>query len=187
MNKIDKKKIRIIFGSVLILIIVVGFFGFRWAQNVATTSELKEGDEYIPEPEISEEQSMQTTVNLYFPNKETNKLEVETKLVNVKELMNIPYEKIVNLLAEGPKNENLKVIIPEGTKVLKSYMDKDCLVLDLTKDFLNYDMEQENEKENLIYSIVNSLTELTEVNKVKIIIEGNDNEQFNEIYERKVN
>lgn len=187
MNKIDRKKMRIIFGSILILIIVAGFFGFKWAQDVATTGELKEGDEYIPEQEISEEQAMQASVKLYFPNKKSNKLEVETKTVNIKELMNIPYEKIINLLIEGPKNEELKVIVPEGTKLLKSFMDKDCLVLDFTKDFLNYDTEQENEKENLIYSIVNSLTELTEVDKVKIIIEGNDNDQFNEIYTRKTN
>ena len=45
-------------------------------------------------------------------------------------------------------------------------------------------MEKENAKENLINSIVNSLTELTEVNKVKFLIEGQENEQFKDIYVR---
>ena len=64
-------------------------------------------------------------------------------------------------------------------------MDKDCLVLDLSKDFLNYDMELENGKENLIKTIVNTMTELTEVNKVKFLIEGEENGQFDEVYTRK--
>ena len=137
MKRLDNKKIGIIFGIIFILILVAGFFGIKWAQNTATSSQLQEGDEYIPEPEISEEQNMQTKVNLYFPSKENNKLEVETRSVNVKELMNIPYEKIIKLLAEGSKNEKLRAIIPEGTKLLKSYMDRDCLVLDFSKEFLN--------------------------------------------------
>ena len=33
-----------------------------------------------------------------------------------------------------------------------------------------------------INSLVNTLTQLTEVNKVKILINGNDNEEFNEVY-----
>ena len=37
----------------------------------------------------------------------------------------------------------------------------------------------------MINSIVNTLTELTEVNKVKILIDGNENSEFNEIYERE--
>ena len=108
----------------------------------------------------------------------------EARLVDVKELMNIPYEKIINMLADGPKNEKLETVIPKNTKVLKTYMDKDCLVLDLSKDFLNYDMEKENAKQNLIYSIVNTLTELTEVNSVKFLIEGQENEQFKDVYVR---
>ncbi|MBR3255620.1 MAG: GerMN domain-containing protein [Clostridia bacterium] len=178
----DKNKLRIIVGVVLIAIVVAGFFGIKWAQN--NSQEASIGEEYIPQEEITEDQERMATVNLYFPNTEKNKLEIETKLVDIREMMNIPYEKIINLLMEGPKKDNLENVIPKNTKVLKSYMDKDCLVLDLSKDFLNYDMEKENAKENLINSIVYSLTELTEVNSVKFLIEGNENEQFNEVYTR---
>ena len=57
--------------------------------------------------------------------------------------------------------------------------------IDFSKDFLNYDMEKENGKNNMVKSIVNTLTELTEVNKIKILIEGNENENFNEVYTRE--
>ena len=40
-------------------------------------------------------------------------------------------------------------------------------------------------KENMIKSIVNTLTELTEVNKVKILINGQINEEFKDEYVRK--
>ena len=37
----------------------------------------------------------------------------------------------------------------------------------------------------MINGIVNTLTELTEVNKIKILVNGKENENFNEIYSRK--
>lgn len=179
----DKNKLRIIVGVLLILIVVGGFFAVKMAKN--SSQEASIGEEYTPQEEITEEQERMASVNIYFPNKEKNKLEIETKLVDIREMMNIPYEKIFNLLKAGPKKDNLENIIPKNTKVLKTYMDKDCLVLDLSKDFLNYDMEKENAKNNLINCIVYSLTELNEVNSVKILIEGKENEQFNEIYTRE--
>ena len=53
------------------------------------------------------------------------------------------------MLIQGPKNDKLERVIPEGTKVLKTYMENDCLVIDFSKDFLNYDMEKENGKNNI--------------------------------------
>lgn len=178
----DKNKLKIIFGALIIIIAVGGFFGIKWIKE--NNQEETIGDEYTPEAEISEEQARQTIVSLYFPDKETKKLTPEARLVDIKELLNVPYEKLINLLIEGPKNDKLEKIIPKGTKVLRTFMEADCIVLDLTKDFFNYDMEQENAKENLVNSIVNTLTELTEVNKVRFLIEGEENEQFNSVYER---
>ena len=61
------------------------------------------------------------------------------------------------------------------------------MVLDFSPEFLNYAKEIENEKNNLIDCIVNTVTELTEINKVKIMIDGNEHQEFNEIYSRKNN
>ena len=99
--------------------------------------------------------------------------------------MNNPYEKLVNLLIEGPKNEKATKVIPENTKVLKTYTEGDCVVLDLSKEFLNYSKEDTKQKQNMIDSIVNTLTELTEVNSVKFMIDGQSNEEFKDIYTRR--
>ena len=181
----NKNKLRTIFGILIIIIAVGGFFTVKWVKENNNSIQNDIGDEYTPQTEISDEQARQTIVSLYFPNKETKNLNPEARLVNITELVNQPYEKLINLLIEGPKNSKLEKIVPKGTKILRVFLDNDCLVLDLTKDFLNYDMEQENCKDNLIYAIVNTMTELTEVNKVKFLIEGEENEQFNEIYIRR--
>ena len=83
-----------------------------------------------------------------------------------------------NLIKKYPENEKLKKIIPDNTKVLKSYTEKDCLVLDFSSDILSYDKEDKNTKQNLINSIVYTMTQFTEINSVKILVEGEEKEEF---------
>lgn len=177
------KKIITIFVILFLIVLIGGYFGIKYAKE--KQAENKNIEEYTPEEEITGEQLRQTIVSLYFPLKETKELQPEARMVDIKEIINNPYEKLINLLIEGPKNDKLEKIIPENTKLLKNYLEGDCLVLDFSSEFLNYNKENEKTKNNMIDSIVNTLTELTEVNKVKILIDGNENSEFNEIYERK--
>ena len=78
--------------------------------------------------------------------------------------------------------EKEEKIIPENTKLNKSYMEDDCVTLDFSAEFLNYDKSDEKTKDKMINSIVNTLTQLTEVNQVKILIDGNTNDEFKDIY-----
>lgn len=180
------KKIFISFAIVLIIVLVGGFFTIKYLkQKKAEKNPVIE--EYTPQEEISEEQLRQTIVSLYFQSKETKELEPEARLVDIKEIMNNPCDKLINLLIEGPKNEKQERLIPENTKLLKSSMEKDCVTLDFSSEFLNYDKSNEKTKENMINSIVETLTQLTEVNQVKILIDGNQNSEFSETYTRQNN
>lgn len=176
------KKIVLIFTIVFIIILIGGYFAIKYIKSgqMETTVE-----EYVPEEEITDDQLRQTIVSLYFPSKETKELAPEARLVDIKEILNNPCDKLINLLIEGPKSDKTEKIIPENTKLLKTYMEGDCAVLDLSSEFLNYNKEDKNVKTIMIKSIVNTLTELTEVNHVKILIDGNTNEEFNEIYSRQ--
>lgn len=176
------KKIIIIFFVILVIILIGGYFGIQYVKKKQEETTV---NEYIPQEEITEEQVRQTIVSLYFPSKDTNELNPEARLIDIKEIINNPYEKLILLLIEGPKNDKNKKIIPENTKLNKSYLEEDCVVLDFSAEFLNYSKEDPKEKENLINSIVNTLTELSEVNQVKILIDGNENNEFNEIYTRE--
>ena len=101
--------------------------------------------------------------------------------------MNTPYDKLVNMLIEGPKNEKYMKLIPENTKLNQTYKEKDIVYLDFSSEFLNYNKEDVTAKKNMIDSLVKTLTQLTEVNSVKILIDGEENEEFNEVYKVEKN
>ena len=173
------KKIGSIFFIILLIILIGGYFCIKYVKDKEEQTTI---EEYTPQEEITEEQERQTIVSLYFPNKETNELNPEARLIDIKEIMNNPYEKLINLLIEGPKNDKNKKIIQEGTKINKTYLEQDCAVLDFSSEFLNY---KEEEKRNLENSIINTLTQLTEINQVKILIDGNPSNELKEIYTRE--
>ena len=97
------KKIIIIFSILLIIILIGGYFAIKYVKE--KQGENTKSEEYIPQEEISEEQLRQTIVSLYFPSKETKELVPEARLVDIKEIINDPCDKLVNLLIEGPKSE----------------------------------------------------------------------------------
>ena len=169
---LDKKRILIV-GSAIILIIlvIVGVYFF-----IKNKEEKNEIIEYVPEQEISEEQLRQTIVSLYFKNEKG--LMPEARLVDVKELINNPYEKIINMLLEGPKNKNLQKTIPEGTKINKIEKEGEILIIDFSEEFISNHSGGENEEKLTIESIVKTVTELTEINGIKIKIDGEENKKF---------
>ena len=137
-------------------------------------------NEIVPEEEISEEQMRQTIVSLYFFNETTQSLAPEGRLIDVKELLDNPYMKLMELLIQGPQNESLVATIPEGTKVNKAEVKGDILYLDLSKEFIDNHSGGEEQESRTIYSIVNTMTNLTEVDAVKILIDGEENKAFND-------
>lgn len=169
------KKVFIIIVIILILGII-GVGGYLLIKNNLQPSEV----EIQPEEEITDEQMRQTIVTLYYQNKETKELMPEGRTIDSKELLSDPYVTLMKLLIEGPKSENLQSAIPEGTRVIKAELKGDILYLDLSKEFID-NHEGGEEAENLtIYSIVNTVTELNEVNSVKILINGREDQSFND-------
>lgn len=167
------KKIVILIIFILILIGVgVWYFLFYQKNNQVTENEI------IPEEEISEEQMRQTIVSLYFYNDTTKSLASEGRLIDAKELVNEPYKKLMEMLISGPQNSNLTKTIPDGTKINKAELKGDVLYLDLSKEFIENHVGGEEQESITIYSIVNTMTRLTEVNAVKILIDGEENKAF---------
>ena len=174
MKKNKKKIIAII---VLILIIIGGIFIYN---NVSIENKVDEYQDYTPQEEISEEQMRQTKVILFFANCETGELESETKIVDANLLINEPYKEMMNWLISGPQSSSLKKLIPDGTAMHDIRVEKSCAIINLSKEFLNY--ETNENKLKIINSIVNTLTNLKEINSVKFLINGEENENLNEIY-----
>ena len=181
-ENMKNKKIIISFIVLVIAIFLIGYFSIRYVKEKKSKEEISE---YTPQEEISEEQARETIVTLYFLDSESNTLKPEARLVSVKDVITSPYNTIIELLINGPKNEKLKKLIPDNTQLLNTSLEKECLTVDFSNELLNYNKNNQNEKENMVKSIVNTLTELTEVNKVKILINGQVNEEFKDEYVRK--
>jgi len=162
-------KLAIIIGLIIVLVVLIWFL---------TKNSEVELIEYIPEEEITEEQARQSIVKLYFKNKETGELDTEARLIDVKNLANNPYELLVNMLIQGPQNDKLERLIPEGTKINKVELEKNIVVIDFFEGFIKNHIGGLEEESKTIYSLVNTLTELTEVDGVKILINGEEGKAF---------
>lgn len=171
-------KLIIIFSVLAVLIAIVGYLGINHLKEKQVNSEI---EEYTPQQEITEEQMRKTMVSLYFYNNETGELETEARLIDAVELLENPYAKLVQMLIDGPKSEKLKSLIPEDTKLIKTEINSGCVTVDMSIEILNY-TEDNDLKNKMIYSIVNTLTELTEVDSVKFLINGEENDEFGEEY-----
>ena len=172
------KRKRIITIITLILIILITVLIIK---NINIEKNKKdEYQEYTPQEEISEEQTRQTKITLYFENVETGELDTEIKIVDANTLINNPEKELIDLLIKGPQSSNLKKIIPEGTIVHEVKIDKSCAIINVSSEFLNY--ENDNNKLKIINSIVNTLTNLKEINSVKFLINGEENEKLSEVY-----
>ncbi len=149
------KKILII---LLIIIIILGIIGYIIYEKSKQKTVQNEIVEYIPEEEISIDELRKTIVSLYFNQKDTGTLIPEARTIDVKEITKNPYETLMNLLIEGPKNDRLEKVIPDGTKINKTELKGDILYIDLSKEFIENHKGGAEEESKTIYSIVNTLT-----------------------------
>ncbi len=126
-------------------------------------------DSFVENPGKQINSSQKTTLTLYFSDKQGTKLVPETREVHYSS--NISLEKLVmEQLMEGPRESGLQETIPSGTKLITvTVVDGICYV-NLDEMFLN--QNQEITEQVVLYSIVNSLTELSTVNKVQLSING---------------
>lgn len=136
--------------------------------------------EYVPETEIGEVDMRKTMITLYFQNAENKELQKESRLIDSKDLLLDPYYELLNMLMEGPESNFLQKTVPEGTRLLNVELVGECLNVNFSKEFIENASNDEAERKNYIHSIVNTMTELKEVNTVKILIEGEEGKGFSD-------
>ena len=167
------KKLMILIVLIICLISVVTY--------LIVVNSGNEVQEYTPEEEITDDELRNTIVTLYFENKDTGEIQTEARLVDSKELLNDPYMYLVNLLIEGPKNESLRKVIPEGAVLKNATLVGECLTLNFSKEFISNANGDAFSKSNIIYSIINTVTELKEVSRVKFLIEDEESDGYNDV------
>lgn len=166
-----KKKVIITVCIIVLIVILIALsISTEVVNNVENVPEIQ------PEEEISEEENRQTTIVLYFEDSTSGILAKEQRKVDSKELIDDPYKYVLELLLKGPEIEDLLNPIPEETKINEIKFEKGIVYVDLSKEFLNASGT------NAIYSIVNTLSEFTEVDGVKITIDGEEKEGLKNIF-----
>lgn len=131
-----------------------------------------------------------TTLTLYFSNETGDGLVKEVRQ-DVHYSSNISMEKLImEQLLEGPAKEGEKSAIPTGTRLMAVTLVDGVCYVSLDETFRNHDYKV-NEA-IVIYSIVDSLTELPDINRVQISINGDtsgvyrDSFQLEDMYERNL-
>lgn len=137
-------------------------------------------DSFVENPGAQINSSKQATLTLYFSSADGTYLVQETRDVHYS--TNISMEKLImEQLIEGPKKKGATSTIPSDTKIITiSIADGICYV-NLDNNFKN--QNQEITEEVVLYSIVNSLTELPGVTKVQISINGDNKGKLRYTYE----
>lgn len=123
------------------------------------------------------------TLRLYFANETGDGLvAVNRELTHNADLSNVPMEKlVVEQLISGPaSDETFPTVSPDTKLVNITVKDGVC--------YLTFDSTMLTAVNNVttdvtIYSIVNSLVELSNINKVQISIDGNKDGKFRDKYE----
>jgi len=169
-----KKALLGIFVLILILVLI-----YMILANTVFRKNDEIINDYIPEVEISDGELRKTLVKLYFTD-EKNEIKSEARLIDSKELLRNPYIALVGMLLEGPKDSKLKSVIPEGTKIIDAKLNRKCVTINLSKEFVEGAPDDVKQKRNMICTIVNTITELNEVQSVKFLIEGEKMEGFEE-------
>ncbi|MEI3163501.1 MAG: GerMN domain-containing protein [Lachnospirales bacterium] len=128
-------------------------------------------------PTVSPEKTNWQVIYLYFADQSGEKLVCQQRGMEVKQSLSLEYQ-IVEQLIDGPDNsqgDHLQQTVPSDTKIRDIKTEEGICYVNLSRDFI---------KKNggisepiVIYSIVNSLTEFDNVNRVQFLIEG---EKINE-------
>ncbi|MBR1744266.1 MAG: GerMN domain-containing protein [Lachnospiraceae bacterium] len=123
------------------------------------------------------------TLNIYFSNETGDRLKKVP--ITISYDASIPIEQLVTeQLVKGPEEikglteKNIKRTISSDTKINKISVRENTCYLDLSGDFLNKPENVTNE--TAIYSVVNTLTNLSNINRVQFSIDGEQNILFND-------
>jgi len=115
----------------------------------------------------------------YYPTKSLTRLAIEERYVNYS---NKKIEEVlIEQLLAGTKNEEMVNIIPKKTKLLSVKTIGDVTYVNFSDKIQSKKLD-EKEEAFVVYSIVNTLTQLDNVNSVQILIDGEIKDVLNNNY-----
>lgn len=147
-----------VFALVLVFFIAV-IFSYTY---------MKGGSDDVQTEEVN---SNLITVNLYFSNKDYNQLIKEVRHIK-KSKDSYLLKNVLSELLKGPLQPEIKQIIPSETKLIDAKIEGTVATVNFSSEFL----KTNSTAEEIIsrFSVVNTVCELPNINKVKLLVEGKE-------------
>ena len=186
-NRKPKKKknnLKIIFT--LLAFVLILFFSYtifnkfivpvweRYKEKPVVTKEVPYKEEEIKEVQPVPTEEM-VEVNLYFSDSQAMYLVPEKR--KIPQTPSLAKQVVIELI-KGPENPNLYPTIPQETQVNEVYIADDIVYIDLSEEIFKNHPGGSSGELMTVYSIVNTLTEITPIRAVQILVEGNEKESL---------
>lgn len=139
-------------------------------------SELPQRTRQILTPEDAiftgaEEEPRQITAVLYFPRALGKGLGFEPRELTLTEDDDL-YLTIAQNLMAGPQDPDLHTLLPEGTQLLGATLDDGICYINFSANFLTAAPPSQAEQNLLLYSIIDTMGNLSAVTAVQLLVEG---------------
>jgi germination protein M len=162
------RRLQILFLTSAIIISTLSFTGCEKKDNISINN-----NEKLKSITLPKEKDQNINLDLYFDassNKEKAEIAKEERLINKEELLG---EIIIQELLKGPAIiSTTKPILPKDTRLL-SFSVKDGIAYVSLSSEARATMSSAKE-EALLRSILNSLTQLPSISKVKLMVDNKD-------------
>lgn len=133
-------------------------FGVLSSENIAFNT-----DDTVSEAE--------QTITLYFPEKNGSSLKAEKRKVKVQNSLSLE-KTVINELLKGPKKEKLSRSISEDVKLLGIETKDNVCFVNFSSEFISKTPSGSLATTLALYSVVNTLCELDNVESVQVLVNG---------------
>jgi germination protein M len=175
-----RKRRNAIFGLLLLIVLIIfSYLMFNKFIIIPLKEKYKEKPVVIKEVPYEEEKKEEVQpvpeemieVNLYFSDSQAMYLVSEKR--KIPQTTSLAKQVVVELI-KGPDSSDLYSTIPEGTRVNEVYIADDIVYVDLSEEVFKNHPGGSSGELMTVYSIVNSLTEISPIKGVQILVEGNE-------------
>ncbi|MGN0162906.1 MAG: GerMN domain-containing protein [Candidatus Ornithomonoglobus sp.] len=127
--------------------------------------------------ETEEYQSEMREVVLYFGDRSSTQLVKETRTIKITDQQPIE-QYIINELIKGPDDKTMQAVLSKSTVLMSVDVEDNICYLSFRSSFLKENAGDSNHEKQVIYSIVNSLTELNTISRVQFYMDGKRVDKF---------
>ncbi len=129
---------------------------------------------FVLVPNKQKVETSKREVILYFSTDNAQFLKGEKRLVATDQL----YVNTINELIKGPESSFLGKTIPQATKLINLEIKNNTAVLNFNKEFKKQHWGGSTGERMTVYSLVNTMTQFSKIDMVKILITGQEVESL---------